>query len=240
MTDKDSKPVEAAEDQGKKAPRSDDAAKQCRSDGPAAVQPESQNQQAPTEPKPAEDELNHDIRQLRLELDMAKDRALRFQAELDNYRKRVNRQMEEDRRFAAVPLIRDLLPVLDDIGRAIEAAEKSKDAASLLEGFKMVSGQLQEVLRRHHCTQIEALHQPFDPHLHEAILQQPSSEFAPSTVLQVVQPGYRVHDRVVRPARVIVAAPPVQPEASAQTDKPVKAAEHPPGDSRTQQEQAKR
>lgn len=168
---------------------------------------------APTEP--ADDQLNHDIEQLRAELDLAKDRALRFQAELDNYRKRVSRQMDEERRYAQVPLIRDLLPVLDNVARAVEAAEKTADAASLLEGFRLVAKQLQGVLERHHCTPIEALHERFDPHLHEAILQQPSSEFPPNTVLDVVQAGYRVHDRVVRPAQVIVAK--AEPESREQS-----------------------
>jgi molecular chaperone GrpE len=153
----------------------------------------------------ADDQLNHDIDELRAELDQAKDRALRFQAELDNYRKRVSRQMDEERRYAQVPLFRDLLPVLDNVARAVAAAEKAADAASLLEGFRLVAKQLQGVLERHHCTAIQAMHQPFDPHQHEAIMQQPSGDFPPNTVLAVVQAGYRVHDRVVRPAQVIVS-----------------------------------
>ncbi len=170
--------------------------------------------------EPAADDLNRDIDQLRAQLDSAKDRALRFQAELDNYRKRVGRQMDEERRYAQVPLIGDLLPVLDNVGRAIEAAEKSADAASLLEGFKLVARQLQTVLERHHCTKIEALCQPFDPHWHEAILQQPSGEVPPNTVLHVTQTGYRVYDRVVRPAQVIVSAalPETKPQECEQVE----------------------
>jgi molecular chaperone GrpE len=167
---------------------------------------------APEQPKAvppddAADELNHDIAQLRARLEEAKDRALRFQAELDNYRKRVNRQMEEERRYAGLPVIRDVLPVLDNVNRAIDAAQNAADAAKLLEGFRMVARQLQSVCERHHCTEIAALHQPFDPHLHEAITQQPSGDFPPNTVLCVLQPGFRMHDRVVRPSHVIVSAP---------------------------------
>lgn len=154
----------------------------------------------------AVDQAGSQIDGLRAELEEAKDRALRAQAELENYRKRVARQMEEERRYANVPLIRDLLPVWDNIGRAIEAAEKAHETASLLEGFKMVAGQLEGVLARHRCTRIEALDEPFDPNLHEAISQQPSDSHAAGTVLMVTQVGFRLHDRVVRPSQVVVSA----------------------------------
>jgi molecular chaperone GrpE len=146
------------------------------------------------------------IEKLRAELEETKDRALRTQAELENYRKRVARQMQEERRYADLPLIRDLLPVWDNMGRAIEAAENTHQAESLLEGFKMVAAQLESVLERHHCTKIEALGEPFDPNLHEAISQQPSDEHPANTVLHVAQTGFRLHDRVVRPTQVIVSA----------------------------------
>ena len=117
-----------------------------------------------------------DVEQARRELDEARDRLLRTQAELDNYRKRARKELEEERRYANLPLLGDLLPVLDNVGRAIEAAEKTPDVASLVEGVKMVAQQLEGVLNRYHCRRIEALHKPFDPHLHQAILQQPSAD----------------------------------------------------------------
>ncbi|MGD9646127.1 MAG: nucleotide exchange factor GrpE, partial [Pirellulales bacterium] len=106
----------------------------------------------------------------------ANDRALRARAELDNYRKRVQREIEDERRFAAQPLLSELLPVIDNVQRAIAAAEKSPEGAGLLEGFKMVARQLDDVLARHGCRRIDATGQPFDPHLHQAIAQQPSGE----------------------------------------------------------------
>lgn len=144
------------------------------------------------------------------ELSAAKDRALRAQAELDNYRKRMRKEMEDERRYAQLPLLSDLLPVIDNVQRAIQAAEKSTEGAGLLAGFKMVAQQLEGVLSRHHCRRIEALHKPFDPHLHAAILQQPTGEFPPNTVVQVAQEGYQLHDRVLRPAQVIVSTPLVE------------------------------
>jgi molecular chaperone GrpE len=151
------------------------------------------------------DRSTDQIAALRAELDQVKDHALRCQAELENYRKRVQRQTEDERRYANLPLLRDLLPVLDNVHRAIEAAEKSPDLGALLEGFRLVAGQLAGVLARHHCVPIQSLHQPFDPHRHEAIAQQPSKEFPANTVLMVTQGGFQLHDRVVRPSQVIVS-----------------------------------
>jgi molecular chaperone GrpE len=146
--------------------------------------------------------------QLRGDLEAAKDRVLRSQAELENYRKRAAREIEDNRRYADLALIRDLLPVLDNTERAIDAAEKSHDVAVLLEGIKLVARQFEEILGQHHCQRIGALHLPFDPHLHHAISQQPSSEYPPNTVVLVAQPGFQLYDRVVRPSQVIVSRAP--------------------------------
>ncbi|MEE8451693.1 MAG: nucleotide exchange factor GrpE [Thermoguttaceae bacterium] len=145
---------------------------------------------------------------LRAELAAAEDRVLRSRAELENYRKRATRQMEEERRYANLPFMRDLLPVMDNLDRAIEAAEKNHDASSLLEGVKMVAQQFEGVLQQYLCLEIAALGEPFDPHLHEAILQQPSEQHEPGTVTMVTQTGFQLHDRVVRPSQVIVASQP--------------------------------
>lgn len=155
--------------------------------------------------KPQAAEAPADVAKLQEELQAAKDRELRCHAELDNFRKRSARESQENLRYANMGLLRDLLPVIDNIDRAITAADKNADASALLEGFKMVRQQLDEVLVRHHCTPIEALHQPFDPNLHHAIMQQPSDEHPANTVLMVTQNGYQLHDRVVRPSQVIVS-----------------------------------
>ena len=141
----------------------------------------------------------------RNELREARDRELRCQAELDNFRKRAAREYEDGLRYANLPLLQDILPVIDNIDRAIEAAEKNADADSLLEGFKLVRQQLEDVLKRHKCERIKALETPFDPNLHHAVMQQPSADHPPNTVLIVTQNGYKLHDRVVRPSQVIVS-----------------------------------
>ena len=167
---------------------------------------DSAKPQAAAEPQATECRANDDSQKLRAELAAAKDRELRAHAELDNYRKRAARELDERLRYANIGLLRDLLPVLDNVDRAIEAAEKNAaDAGALLVGFKMVSQQLGEVLTRHHCTRIEALHTPFDPNVHHAVMQQPSEEHPANTVLMVTQNGYQLHDRVVRPSQVIVS-----------------------------------
>ena len=142
------------------------------------------------------------------ELAEERDRTLRLQAEMENLRNRTAREIAEQHRYAAMPVIRELLPVLDNIDRAIEAAEQSNDSTSLLEGFKLVRQQLLGVLEQHHCTPIESVGQPFDPQVHEAILQQPSDDQPAKHVMMETQVGYLLHDRVVRPSQVIVSTGP--------------------------------
>lgn len=171
------------------------------------IQPQADDDVA-AEPGAMRDAAAADEEKLRQELSAANDRALRAQADLENYRKRVRREMDEERQYAQLPLLTDLLPVIDNIGRAVAAAETSPDVSGLLAGVKLVAQQLEGVLARHHCQRIEALHHPFDPHLHAAIMQQPTGEFPPNTVVTVAQEGYQLRDRVLRPAQVIVSSAP--------------------------------
>jgi molecular chaperone GrpE len=145
---------------------------------------------------------------MRGELEAANDRALRARAEIDNVRKRARRELNDELRYANLPLLRELLPVLDNIQRAIQAAEKNPDGSGLLEGVRMVAQSLQSTLARFDCQRIEALSRPFDPQFHEALAQLPSSDVPAGTVLEVVQEGFTLHDRVVRPAQVIVSSGP--------------------------------
>jgi molecular chaperone GrpE len=142
------------------------------------------------------------------ELAAANDRFLRLQAEMQNLRNRTSREIADERRYAALPIIRDLLPVLDNINRAIEAAEKANESETLLEGFRLVRQQLVTTLASHGAEPIEALGQPFDPNFHQAILHQPSNDAPADTVTMVTQLGYKLHDRVVRPTQVIVSSGP--------------------------------
>ncbi|MFP6750277.1 MAG: nucleotide exchange factor GrpE [Pirellulaceae bacterium] len=134
----------------------------------------------------------------------AEQSLLRGKAELDNFRKRSQRELAEQRRYAALPLARDLLNVIDNLQRAVEAGE----GEGLVHGVQMVVDQLATILGQYDCVLIEAEDQAFDPNLHEAIGQVPSEDRPAGTILQVTQPGYRMHDRVVRPSQVLVARSP--------------------------------
>ena len=151
----------------------------------------------------AEDQPSGD---LETELASEKDRALRLQAEMQNLRNRTSREIADERRYGSMALLKNLLPVVDNIDRAIEAAEKQEGSESLLEGFKLVRQQLMGVLEQHQCQPIEALGQPFDPQVHEAILKQPSGDYPADHVMMVTQQGYQLHERVVRPSQVIVSS----------------------------------
>lgn len=152
--------------------------------------------------------VGDEIESLKMQLHDAEDRVLRRQAELENYRRRARRELEEQRKFANQPLLMSLFPVMDNIDRAIAAASQAADASGLLEGFRMVAQQLVDTVQEHHCQNIDALGQSFDPALHEAISQQPSDEHPSGTVTMVTQVGYQLHDRVIRPAHVIVSTGP--------------------------------
>jgi molecular chaperone GrpE len=157
------------------------------------------------------------VRKLQAELAAAEDRVLRAHAELDNYRKRASRLLEDEKKYAPLPVLRDLLPVLDNLERAIKAAEQDGGSSGLLEGVKMVAQLLSMVLERHHCRRIEAQGAAFNPHLHEAVAQCPNEQVPPGTVVDVALTGYQLHDRVVRPSQVLVSArPAAQPAVTAQ------------------------
>lgn len=168
------------------------------------------------DPRSADDQAGDDLAAnldvIRNELADAQDRALRAHAELENFRKRVRREMDDERKYANLPLLRDLLPVIDNVGRAVAAAEKtaadSAAAQSLIDGFKLVAQQLETVLGQYQCTRIDAQGKPFDPNLHAAIAQQPSADQPEGTVLLVAQDGWQLHDRVIRPSQVIVSTVP--------------------------------
>lgn len=140
----------------------------------------------------------------------AEGRALRAQAELENFRQRAKRELDDSLKYANQSLLANLLPVIDNVYRAISAASKDVASGGLLEGVLMVAQQLLDTLKKHHCERIEAIGEVFDPNRHEAIQQMPSAEVESGNVLQVVQEGYVLHDRVIRPAQVIVStgAPP--------------------------------
>jgi molecular chaperone GrpE len=140
------------------------------------------------------------------------DRLLRLAADFENYKKRAARERSEYTALANLRLIGELLPILDDLERALTAAEQHEEA-QLEEGVRLVHRSLGGLLERHGVVAIDT-DGKFDPHVHEALLSQPS-EAEEGSVLDVVQKGYKLGERVVRPARVVVAAPPPEEEEPA-------------------------
>lgn len=144
------------------------------------------------------------------ELAEAKDRYLRLAADFDNFRKRALKDREEAHHFGHQNLVKDLLPSVDNLERAVDHARKGGEGsfAGLLEGVELVLRELHAVLARHGVTPIEALGQPFDPALHEAMAQIPDGSKPANTVVEVFQKGHQLRGRLLRPARVVVSRPP--------------------------------
>ena len=131
----------------------------------------------------------------------------RPRADFEDYQKRTQRTLAQERREALAAFARELLPVLDNLQRALDAAMEQADEGPLSRGVALVRSQMVDVFGRSGILPIEAMGRPFDPHFHESLGQQPRSDVPPDTVIEVLEPGYRFHDRVLRHARVIVAAP---------------------------------
>ena len=159
-------------------------------------------EQAEADAAPVEEES--ELAAVTRERDEYLDALQRTKAEFDNYRKRVQRDQADLVARAGERLVRELLPVLDDLERALEAAELHEEA-KLEDGVRLVHRSLADVLRREGLEEIETDGR-FDPHVHEALLAQPS-DAEEGAVISVLQKGYRLGDRVLRPARVVVAAP---------------------------------
>jgi molecular chaperone GrpE len=147
-------------------------------------------------------QVQQDLRALAEERDKFLDLLQRTQADFDNYQKRNRRELEIERQYALTPLARDLLPILDNLERALATV---KEETPLVQGVRLVHSQLLETLKRHHIGLIEAVGKSFDPNRHEAVMQQPAPGKPANTVLQVLEQGYAYHDRVLRPAKVIVS-----------------------------------
>jgi molecular chaperone GrpE len=160
-------------------------------------------EETPFEERTAEEGGENRLAALVAERDEALDGWKRAAAELDNYRKRVAREREATIVLANERLVKELLPILDDLERALQAAAEHEEAR-LEDGVRLVHRALGSLLERNGVSEIDTAGL-FDPHVHEALLTQPS-EAEEGSVIDVVQKGYKLGDRVVRPARVVVAA----------------------------------
>lgn len=151
----------------------------------------------------SKDELLAEVDRLTRELQEATNRLLRTTADFDNFRKRTRQEKEELGQYATLKLIQEVLPVLDNFQLALAA--ETADAQSLKQGIEMVFRQFQSILEKSGVQSIEAVGQPFDPNVHEAVMQVQSEEHAPGTVVEELRKGYMLYEKVVRPAMVKVA-----------------------------------
>lgn len=153
------------------------------------------------------------------ELEESNERHLRLQAEFENFRRRGLKERQESLQFGHQNLVKDLLSTVDNLDRAMEQAEPSADAdlESLLQGVLLVQRELLATLGKHAVKEIDPAGEPFDPTFHEAMGQVPDGTVAPNTVVQVLQKGYLIQDRMLRPARVMVAREPDPGESSEET-----------------------
>lgn len=162
----------------------------------------------PSAEEPAEtlDELKTELESVKQEAQDNYDRFLRVSAELDNLRKRTARDKEDFRKFAVESVVKDLLPVVDNLERAIHSSDSTEqDVEGLVEGVDLVLKDLLKVFDKFGVKPIESLEKPFDPTFHQAVMQEESPDQPNNTVISELQKGYLIHDRLLRPAMVVVS-----------------------------------
>jgi molecular chaperone GrpE len=153
------------------------------------------------------DDLLLKFRELEDQVGQAEERALRTAADAENFKKRLQREKEEQARYANETLVRELLPVIDNLERALQHSAIAPNQEGLLEGLNMTLKGFLDTLARFGCTALEAIGKTFDPNFHEAVSQEESSKVEPNTVLKELQKGYMLKERLLRPAMVIVSKP---------------------------------
>jgi molecular chaperone GrpE len=168
------------------------------------------NEAQPDEEKQGEENeelaaANEKITELQGKLQEMEQRYLRLYADFDNFRRRTRLEFEAAEKYRAQSLVTDLLPALDNFERALKVEVEDEKAKSILQGMEMVYRSLLEALKKEGVEAIESVGKPFDPHLHQAVMQVEDSNYEPNTVVEEFQKGYKLKDRVIRPAMVKVS-----------------------------------
>lgn len=213
-------------------PKNEAAAEQGELEVP--IETAAPEETAPEEEAPAVEQAELASLRAQVELSTAKGREtleklreehekwLRAVADLDNFKKRAAKEKEEVQRYGVERLLKDFLPVADNLDRAVEHATTATETGGLLEGVRMVRKLLEDTLAKHGVKGFSATGQPFDPRLHEAIQQKETAEVPENTVVAELVRGYTLNERLVRPALVVVAKPPsaktADTEAAAKAD----------------------
>jgi molecular chaperone GrpE len=153
-------------------------------------------------------DLQEALDEVQQELAASRDAMLRMQADMENLRKRLIRDLERSRKFALESIMRDLLPVCDSLERGLETEDGTATIESLKQGKALIKRMLDKVMEDHGLAVLDPLGEPFDPELHEAMTMRHSDEFGENTVAEVMQKGFLLHDRLIRPAMVVVSQGP--------------------------------
>jgi molecular chaperone GrpE len=148
---------------------------------------------------------NAKIAELEAKIKEMENRYLRLYADFENFRRRTRQEMEAAEKYRAQSLVSDLLPALDNFERALKIETENEQAKSILQGMEMVYRSVLDALKKEGVEAIEAIGKPFDPHLHQAVMQVEDSNYEPNTVVEEFQKGYKLKDRVIRPAMVKVS-----------------------------------
>ena len=183
-------------------------------DAASAAETREESQESPTsdDASPTVDAVQAEIEQLTGELQNAREQALRTQAEMQNIRRRAEQDIEKAHKFGQEKLVGDLLPVVDNLERALEAMDHNDPTLKpVLEGVELTLKSFHDTLGRHKVEAINPVGEPFDPQLHQAMTAVESADAEPNTVLNVFQKGYTLHGRLVRPAMVVVSKLPSPP-----------------------------
>ncbi|NQT47302.1 MAG: nucleotide exchange factor GrpE [Candidatus Omnitrophica bacterium] len=133
------------------------------------------------------------------------DKWLRLQAEFENTKKRLDRERIEAIKYASTDIIAKILPIIDDFDRAVEAVKATKDIDSLLKGVQIIRAEIDKILKQDGVERVESIGQPFDPHVHEAMMMVETDDHPEGTVIEELQPGYKLNGRLLRPAKVKVS-----------------------------------
>ncbi|WP_031408163.1 nucleotide exchange factor GrpE [Geobacillus vulcani] len=176
--------------------------------GEAGEQADREEAAEPMEKAPTAEELaaaKAQIAELEAKLSEMEHRYLRLYADFENFRRRTRQEMEAAEKYRAQSLASDLLPVLDNFERALKIETDNEQAKSILQGMEMVYRSLVDALKKEGVEAIEAVGKPFDPYLHQAVMQAEAEGYEPNTVVEELQKGYKLKDRVLRPAMVKVS-----------------------------------
>jgi len=168
---------------------------------------EEKSVEAAAEETPEETEkgLEKKLEEAEEEAKLAQDRYLRAQADLENFKKRTRREVDDFRKYANETLIKELLSVVDNLERAVESSKEASEHNQLLEGVDLTLKEILKIFEKFNVKPIEALEKEFDPAVHQAVLQEASEHHAENTVVREFQKGYTIHDRLLRPAMVVVS-----------------------------------